>query len=256
MKMLDVEQLTKYFNRGTPSEVIALDHVSLVMEENEFLVIIGSNGSGKTTLLNLVAGNYFAESGSVSIQGNDVTLQPDYARSKWIARVFQDPLKGTAPDLSILENFRLASLRTKSKSLLSGINQLFRKRVQELVSVLNLGLENKLDTLVGKLSGGQRQALTLLMATMDQPKLLLLDEPTAALDPRSSAVVMELANRIITVQQLTAILVTHNLKQAMDYGSRLIMMDSGQIKRDFHQSEKSVLQLADMQQWFYESAAV
>ena len=248
--MLTVDRLTKYFNKGTPSEVLALDHVSLQLKQKEFLVIIGSNGSGKSTLLNLIAGNYFPDEGTIFINGINVTSKPDFERSKWQARVFQDPLKGTAPDLTILDNFRLASLRTKRKRFRIGITQQFRNFVREKISVLNLELENKLDTLVGKLSGGQRQALTLLMAAMDEPKILLLDEPTAALDPRSSEVVIRLADRLIREQQLTAILVTHNLRQALDNGSRLIMMDKGKVTQDFSDEKKKNLQLKEIQDWF------
>lgn len=248
--MLNANQLTKYFNKGTPSQVLALDHVSLQLGEKEFLVIIGSNGSGKSTLLNLIAGNYFPDEGTITINKMNVTSKPDFKRSKWLARVFQDPLKGTAPDLTVLDNFRLASLRTKRKGFRIGINRQFRNFVRERVSVLNLGLENKLDTLVAKLSGGQRQALTLLMAAMDNPKVLLLDEPTAALDPRSSEIVIKLADQLIREQQLTAILVTHNLRQALDYGARLIMMDKGTIRNDYPEPEKKKLQLQHLQEWF------
>ncbi|MCY7411138.1 MAG: ATP-binding cassette domain-containing protein [Chitinophagales bacterium] len=248
--MLKVNTVTKYFNRNTPSEVLALDQVSIELKAKEFLVIIGSNGSGKSTILNLVAGNIFCEEGKIFIADHDVTSQKDFQRSKWIARVFQDPLKGTAPELSIIDNFRLASLRTKRKGFRTGINSKFRNEIAQRIAVLNLGLENKLDTLVGKLSGGQRQALTLLMASMDEPKILLLDEPTAALDPRSSELVIKLADKLIAENNLTAILVTHNLKQAIEYGSRLIMMDKGKILHDFISPEKNNLKLNDLQNWF------
>jgi putative tryptophan/tyrosine transport system ATP-binding protein len=248
--MLQANHLTRHFNKGTPSEVLALDDVSLEMEQKEFLVIIGSNGSGKSTLLNLIAGNFFPDEGSISINNTDVTFMHDYQRSQWISRVFQDPLKGTAPDLTILDNFRLASLRTKRKGLQIGINQNFRNVVREKIAVLNLGLENKLDTLVGKLSGGQRQAMTLLMAALDEPKILLLDEPSAALDPRSSETVMKLADQVIRKQELTAILVTHNLRHAVAFGSRLIMMDKGKILHDLSGDKKKNLQLLEIQEWF------
>ncbi|HYV95149.1 MAG TPA: ATP-binding cassette domain-containing protein [Chitinophagales bacterium] len=248
--MLQANHITKYFNRGTPSEILALDHVSLPLAEKEFLVIIGSNGSGKTTLLNIIAGNYFPDEGTILINGINVTSKADFERSKWMSRVFQDPLKGTAPDLTIIDNFRLASLRTRRKGFRIGINPQFRNFVRGKISVLNLGLEDKLDTLVGKLSGGQRQALTLLMAAMDEPKILLLDEPTAALDPRSAEIVIKLADQLIREQHLTAILVTHNLRQALDYGSRLMMMDKGKITYDFSDEKKKNLQLREMQEWF------
>jgi len=248
--MLSVDHVTKFFNRNTPSEVHALDDVSLSLQEKEFVVIIGSNGSGKTTLLNLIAGNYFSDAGKISIDGNDVTAKPDYQRSKWIARIFQDPLSGTAPDLTLLDNFRLASLRTKRKGFRIGITKKFRTEVQDRISVLNLGLENKLDTLVGKLSGGQRQAITLLMASFDRPKILLLDEPTAALDPRSSEIVIRLADQLIRDNELTAILVTHNLRYAAEYGSRLIMMSKGKIFREYSSAEKKSIAVGDLQQLF------
>ncbi|MFI5134769.1 MAG: ABC transporter ATP-binding protein, partial [Chitinophagales bacterium] len=181
----------------------------------------------------------------------DVTSKHDYERSKWIARIFQDPLKGTAPELTLLDNFRLASLRTQRKGFHIGITKKFREEIRERISILNLGLENKLDTLVGKLSGGQRQAITLLMASLDQPKIILLDEPTAALDPRSSEIVISLADKTIREQQLTAILVTHNLRHAMEYGSRLIMMDRGKIIRDYSLSEKKSIALHELQKLFF-----
>ncbi len=248
--MLIINSITKYFNGGTPSQALALDHVSLQLEEKKFLVLIGSNGSGKTTLLNLIAGNYFPDEGSIAIHNTDVTRKQDFERSKWISRVFQDPLKGTAPDLTILDNFRLASLRTKRKGFHTGINQQFKNSVREKISVLNLGLEDKLDTVVGKLSGGQRQALTLLMAIMETPKILLLDEPTAALDPRSSEVVIKLADRLIRENELTAILVTHNLRYALDYGTQLIMMDKGKITQHVDAEQKKALTLGELQGWF------
>jgi putative ABC transport system ATP-binding protein len=252
--MLSTHQLTKYFNRGTASETLAADHISLHMADSEFAVIIGSNGSGKTTLLNLIAGSYLPDEGTLFIDGSEVTTKPDFKRSRWIARVFQDPLKGTAPELTILENFRLAALRTKPKGFRIGLEKKFRAAVAERISILSLGLESKLDTLVGKLSGGQRQAITLMMATWNNPKLLLLDEPTAALDPRSSAVVMTLADKIIRDHLLTAILVTHDVRQALTYGSRLLLMDRARIIRDVPIEEKKNLSMPVVQEWFYEAA--
>ncbi len=248
--MLQAENLTKFFNRDTASQILALDHLTLQLNEKEFAVIVGSNGSGKSTLLNLIAGNYLPDEGRIKINGNDVTTKQDFKRSKWIARVFQDPLQGTAPDLTLLDNFRLAFLRTKPKGFRIGINSSFRNSVREKVAVLNLGLEDKLNTLAGKLSGGQRQALTLLMASMDDPKILLLDEPTAALDPRASEIVMELAAHLISKQKLTAILVTHNLRIASHYGSRLIMIDKGRIMQDLDEELKKNISLHEMQSWF------
>ena len=247
---LRLDQVTRYFNRGTAAEVLAIDGVSLEVKPKEFLVIIGSNGSGKTTLLNLMAGTIFPDGGNILINGTVVTSKHDYERSQWLARVFQDPLKGTAPDLTILDNFRLASLRTQRKGFHVGIDASFRALVKERISVLGLGLENKVDTLVGKLSGGQRQAITLLMASMDQPQILLLDEPTAALDPRSSEVVIHLADKLMREQALTAVLVTHNLRYALDYGSRLIFMDKGKIVQDYSGADKMNLSISNVQSWF------
>ena len=213
--MIKLEHLSKTFHKGLSNESVALKDVSLQINQSEYVVIVGANGSGKSTLLNLVAGTFPADNGNIHIDNTDVTNWKDYQRSKFIARVFQNPLQGTAPDLSVLDNFRLAALRTQPKKLISGINKNFESLVRESISVLKLGLENKIHQPMGTLSGGQRQALTLVMGTMDNCKLLLMDEPTAALDPRSAALVMEKANDIITMNKLTAILVTHNMKDAL-----------------------------------------
>jgi len=239
--MLEVQQIFKYFNKDTPNEVLALNDCSLKIEDGEFVVVIGSNGSGKSTLLNLIAGSYPPDDGRIFIDNADVTNKRDYQRSKWIARVFQDPMAGTAPDLTIIDNFRLAALRTKRKGFHTGVDAKFKSRVRERLSILNLGLENKMDTLVGKLSGGQRQALTLLMAVMDESKILLLDEPTAALDPRSSQNIIEIANRVIHELKLTAVLVTHNLSYALQYGTRLLMMHEGKVIKDIPSKEKNTM---------------
>ncbi len=230
--MISVQKIHKIFNRGKANQVDAIQGVDLEIGGKEFLVIVGSNGSGKTTLLNLVAGSVLPTSGSVHIDGNDVTKLADYNRSEWIARVFQNPLSGTAPDLSILDNFRLAAIRTKPKGLSIGINDGFKKLVKDKISTLGMGLENKIEQPMGTLSGGQRQALTLLMSVMDSCKVLLLDEPTAALDPKSADVVMKTADKLITDFGLTAILVTHNLKEAYNYGNRIIQMVEGRVEKD------------------------
>jgi putative ABC transport system ATP-binding protein len=224
--------------------------VDLKISEKQFLVIVGSNGSGKTTLLNLVAGSVLPSSGAISIDGNDVTKKADYRRSEWIARVFQNPLSGTAPDLSILDNFRLAAIRTKPKGLSIGINTQFKTEVRDKIASLGMGLENKTEQLMGTLSGGQRQALTLLMSVMDTCKVLLLDEPTAALDPRSADIVMKTADKLVKDFELTAILVTHNLKDAFVYGNRIIQMSEGKIFKDLDQQKKSALVQNDLFDWF------
>jgi putative ABC transport system ATP-binding protein len=213
-------------------------------------VVVGSNGSGKTTLLNLIAGSVLADKGAIGIDGTDVTKLPDYKRSQWIARVFQNPLSGTAPDLSILDNFRLASLRTKTKGLSVGANDAFKKQVQEKVANLGMGLQDKIEQPMGTLSGGQRQALTLLMSVMDSCKVLLLDEPTAALDPRSADVVMRTADTLIRDFNLTAVFITHNLKDAFNYGTRIIQMGEGLIINDLSGTEKASLKQNDLFDWF------
>jgi putative ABC transport system ATP-binding protein len=248
--MLKASHLVKYFNKGTPNKVLAVDDCTIEITDSEFVLIVGSNGSGKSTLLNLIAGSYFPDSGRIEIDGTDVTAKKDFSRSKWIARVFQDPMAGTAADLSIIDNFRLAALRTKRKSFRTGVDKKFREAVREKIAVLNLGMENKLETMVGRLSGGQRQALTLMMAVMDDSKILLLDEPTAALDPRSADTVIRIADKVISDLKLTAMLVTHNMSYALHYGSRLVMMKNGKIEKDLSQEEKKNLKLVDLYEWF------
>ena len=248
--MLTLTRIRKFFNRGTPQEVLALDELDLSLERGEFVVVVGANGSGKSTLLNLVSGRYFPDQGNILLDGKEISSLQDYERSLWISRVFQDPTVGTAPDLSIRDNFRLASLRTQPKTLFRRTSGNFSSLVKDHLSRLHMGLENKLDTLVGKLSGGQRQALTLLMAVMDESKILLLDEPTAALDPKSSALIMEVADQVIREFNLTAILVTHDMRYAQKYGSRLIKMDNGRIEKDLKGDPKKQLAVSDLITWF------
>lgn len=248
--MIDIKLLHKTFNKGLPNEVTALNSINLQIESGQYVVIVGSNGSGKSTLLNAVAGSISPSSGSISIDGTDVTKLPDHSRSRWIARVFQNPLSGTAPDLSILDNFRLAALRTQTKGFKIGVNAGFKKQVQEKIAQLNMGLENKTHQLMGSLSGGQRQALTLLMSVMDECRILLLDEPSAALDPRSADVVMRTADKLISDFKLTAILVTHNLKDAYTYGNRIIQMQEGTILHDLNAQEKAALTQNYLFGWF------
>lgn len=248
--MISIQQAHKVFNKGKANQVNAVNGIDLHIDSGEFVVIVGSNGSGKTTLLNLVAGSVLPSSGRISIAGNDVTKLHDYQRSQWIARVFQNPLSGTASDLSILDNFRLAAIRTKVKGLSVGINEQFKKQVQEKIATLGMGLENKLEQPIGTLSGGQRQALTLLMSVMDTCQVLLLDEPTAALDPHSAKVVMQTAGKLINDFNLTAILITHNLKDAYNYGSRIIQMGEGKILKDLPPAQKAALKQNDLFDWF------
>jgi putative ABC transport system ATP-binding protein len=248
--MISLKHITKVFNKGKANEVIALDNVTLQINQGEYAVIIGVNGSGKTTLLNIVGGVEAPTSGSIEIDGTNVTEFPEYKRSRWVARVFQNPNNGTAPELSILDNFRLASIRTHRKSLTIGINDSFKKKVQERISLLGMGLENKINLPMGNLSGGQRQALTLLMSAMDDTHVLLLDEPTAALDPKSSQVVLGLADKLNKEYGITVILITHNLKDAKQNGNRLIQIHQGKIIRDFNSAEKDKLVLQNLYEWF------
>jgi len=248
--MLKVEQVSKIFNPKRSNAVVALSNVSLQIQQGEFVTIMGTNGSGKSTLLNLIAGNLFPSSGSIFWNDEDITRVPEYRRSRWMTRVFQNPLAGTAPELSILDNFRLAAIRTQSKKLTIGTGAAFQQKVSEQVSALGLGLEHKLHQPIGMLSGGQRQALTLLMSVMDESKILLLDEPSAALDPRSAQRVLQVAEKIIAQHRLTALYITHNIKDALQYGSRLIQMSEGRILRDISFEEKKNLQPETVFKWF------
>ncbi len=248
--MIQLSHITKVFNSGKQNEIQALSDVDLTLQKGQFTVVVGSNGSGKSTLLNIVAGSITPSRGAVLINGVDVTSKPDYKRSPSIARVFQNPLSGTAPDLSIIDNFRLAALRTRPKSLKIGLNHEFRNQVSERLSRLGMGLESKLDQPMGSLSGGQRQALTLLMGVMDDLDILLLDEPTAALDPKSARIVMHIADDIIRDFKLTAMLITHNLKDAHTFGDRVIHMVEGRVVRDVASDEKKLLTTQNMFEWF------
>ncbi|TCK85837.1 ABC transporter ATP-binding protein [Albibacterium bauzanense] len=248
--MIEFNHIYKSFHVGRPNEVTALQDVNLHIAASEFLILVGSNGSGKSTLLNLIAGNVFPTSGEIKIAGQNVNKLPEYKRSQWLARVFQNPLQGTAPELSIVENFRLASLRTSPKTLKIGLTADFKKEISDRVAMLGLGLENKLQQAMGSLSGGQRQALSLLMAVMADIKILLLDEPTAALDPRSAEIVLKTANKLIKDYSITAIMITHNLKDAHQYGSRIIQLHNGEIVRDIEKDKKESLSYADMYEWF------
>ena len=216
------------------------------MNDGDFVTIIGGNGAGKSTLLNMLSGVYYVDEGQILIDGEDITNLPEHKRAKYFGRVFQDPMTGTAADMQIEENMALAARRGKPRTLRFGIRKEERERYRELLATLNLGLENRLTAKVGLLSGGQRQAITLLMATMQHPKLLLLDEHTAALDPKTAAKVLEISEKIITENHLSAMMVTHNMKDAITYGNRLIMMHEGQIIYDVSGEEKKNLKVSDL----------
>lgn len=248
--MISINNISKTFNKAQATAVKALSNVSININKQDYLIIVGSNGSGKSTLLNSIAGSFLVDEGSIIIDGNDITKLQDFERAKWLSRVFQNPLQGTAPDLSIIDNFRLAALRTQSKSIKIGISSNFITEVKDKIATLGMGLENKINQPMGSLSGGQRQALTLLMSVMDKSKILLLDEPTAALDPKSADIVMHSADRLIKELSLTAILVTHNLKEATQYGNRIIQMSEGFIIKDFNAQQKTQLQPANIFEWF------
>ncbi len=230
--MLDIKGIYKTFNPGTVNEKTALRGVDFHMEEGQFVTVIGGNGAGKSTLLNAVAGVWPVDSGSISIGGTDVTHLPEHKRAKHIGRVFQDPMMGTAATMQIDENLALAARRGKGRTLRRGITRSERDEYRELLKILDLGLEDRLTSKVGLLSGGQRQALTLLMATLQKPQLLLLDEHTAALDPKTAAKVLDATERIVGRDRLTTLMITHNMKDAIVHGNRLIMMYEGNIVLD------------------------
>ena len=252
--MLEVKHLCKTFNPGTINEKVALTDVSLTLNDGDFVTVIGGNGAGKSTLLNMVSGVYSADSGSIVVDGIDVTNQPEHKRAKYFGRVFQDPMTGTAANMEIVENLALAARRGKRRTLRLGVTSKEKARYKELLKTLELGLEDRLTSKVGLLSGGQRQALTLLMATLQKPKLLLLDEHTAALDPKTSAKVLSLSDKIIKEEHLTAMMVTHNMNDAINYGNRLIMMHEGRIILDISGEEKKKLTVETLLHKFEEDS--
>jgi putative ABC transport system ATP-binding protein len=244
--MLEIREISKTFNPGTPNEVRSLRGVNLNLAAGSWVIIIGTNGSGKSTLLNAVAGTFFVDEGSIRLAGRDVTRWPEHARAELIGRVFQNPFSGTSPNLSIEDNLSLAALRGRRRGLGWGLKSSLVERMRDEVSRLNMGLEDRLENAIGSLSGGQRQALTLLMATWLRPELLLLDEHTAALDPRSADQVIALTERVVARDELTTLMVTHSMHQAANLGDRLIMMHRGQIIHDFQGAEKRRLRPDDL----------
>ena len=252
--MLKIEHIAKTFNPGTINQKKALRDLSLELANGDFVTVIGGNGAGKSTLLNAVAGVWPVDEGTIEIGGVDVTAMPEYKRAQYIGRVFQDPMMGTAPNMQIEENLALAYRRGKKRTLRWGVTQAERKLFRDQLATLGLGLEDRMTAKVGLLSGGQRQALTLLMAALQKPKLLLLDEHTAALDPATAAKVLELSDRIVHENQLTAMMITHNMKDAIVHGNRLIMMNEGRIILDIAGEEKKKLTKQDLLEKFAEVA--
>ena len=239
--MLKLQNVWKTFNPGTVNEKVALQGLNLTMEEGDFVTVIGGNGAGKSTMLNAIAGVFPVDSGTITIGGVDVTGLAEFKRAQYIGRVFQDPMMGTAATMQIEENLALAARRGKGRTLRAGITKADREAYQEQLKILGLGLENRMTAKVGLLSGGQRQALTLLMATLQKPKLLLLDEHTAALDPKTAGKVLAATERIVEKDHLTTLMITHNMRDAITYGNRLIMMYEGQVLVDVSGEEKKNL---------------
>ena len=252
MEMLELRDLHKTFNPGTVNEKVALNGVSLTMEAGDFATIVGSNGAGKSTLFNAITGGFIADEGIITLGGEDITFAPEYQRSRVIGHLFQDPLKGTAPNMTIEENLALAYLRagTAPNAIFSRISRKDKEIFREKLALLDMGLEDRMKQPVGLLSGGQRQALTLLMATLRKPDLLLLDEHTAALDPKTADKVLQITEEIVARDNLTTLMVTHNMKNAIQYGNRLIMMDAGHVVVDIRGEEKKNLTVRDLLEKF------
>ena len=252
--MLKIQNVHKTFNPGTVNQKHALDNLCLHLKEGEFVTVIGGNGAGKSTMLNAVAGVWEVDAGKIIIDDVDITHLPEYKRAKYIGRVFQDPMMGTAATMQIEENLALAARRGKMRGLKAGITNAERKGYMEQLAMLDLGLENRMTAKVGLLSGGQRQALTLLMATLQKPKLLLLDEHTAALDPKTAAKVLETTQRIVEKDNLTTLMITHNMHDAIAHGNRLIMMHEGRVAVDVRGEEKKQLTIQQLLDLFEQSS--
>ena len=244
--MLELKNLYKTFNAGTVNEKRAIDGLDLTLEDGDFVTIIGGNGAGKSTTLNLIAGVFPADQGNIILDGVDITRLPEHKRAKYLGRVFQDPMMGTAATMGIEENLALANRRGQRRTLRPGITAQEREKFRKQLAALGLGLEDRMTSKVGLLSGGQRQALTLLMATLKKPRLLLLDEHTAALDPKTADKVLQITEEIVARDKLTTLMVTHNMKHAIQYGNRLIMMDAGKVVVDIRGEEKKNLTVRDL----------
>ena len=248
--MLRMRNITKTFNSGTVDERVALDHMDLTLQDGDFVTVIGGNGAGKSTMQNAICGTWQPDEGSIELDGVNVSGMPEYKRARYLGRVYQDPMMGTSAGMEIEENLALAVRRGKRHTLRLGIRRSEREDYRRRLKELGLGLEDRLTTKVGTLSGGQRQALTLLMATLQRPKLLLLDEHTAALDPQTAARVMDLTDRLVQENHLTTLMITHNMRDAIRYGNRLIMMNEGHVIYDVRGEEKTKLEVSDLLQRF------
>ena len=253
--MLELKNITKIFNADTVNEKVALNGLSLTLNDGDFVTVIGGNGAGKSTMLNAIAGTFPVDEGNIVIDGTDITKQPEHKRAKFIGRVFQDPMTGTAADMWIEENMAVAMRRGRSRGMQWAIKDSERKVYRNMLKTLDLGLEDRLSTKVGLLSGGQRQAITLLMASMNSPKLLLLDEHTAALDPNTAAKVLDITERIVNENKLTTLMITHNMRDAIRLGNRLIMMHEGKIIYEVSGEEKKKLEVADLMALFSKASS-
>lgn len=248
--MLELRNVTKKFHAGTTDEKVALDNLSLILEDGDFVTVIGGNGAGKSTMQNIISGVYLPDWGQILLDNTDITHLPEYKRAKYLGRVFQDPMLGTAADMQIEENLALALRRGKRHTLRAGITRSERTTYRQKLAELGLGLENRLTQKVGLLSGGQRQALTLLMASLQKPKLLLLDEHTAALDPKTASAVLGITDRIVKENRLTTLMITHNMRDAIAYGNRLIMLNEGKVIIDVRGEEKKSLTVEKLLEMF------
>ncbi|MGN1043406.1 MAG: ABC transporter ATP-binding protein [Acutalibacteraceae bacterium] len=248
--MLKLEEISKSFGESSSNEKVIFEKFNLNVEKGEFVTIIGGNGCGKSTLMNLISGSVFPKKGNIFIDGKNVTCVSEYKRAEFIGRVFQDPLKGTAPNLTVEENLSLALLKGEKKGLKFSINKNKREFLKEKLKSLNLGLEDRLDAKIGLLSGGQRQAITLLMATLKKPKILLLDEHTAALDPKSSDKILELTNHVAKNSEITTLMITHDVKKSLEIGTRTIMLSEGKIALDLNNEYRKIMSSEKLQKLF------
>lgn len=252
--MLEIKNLTKTFLKGTPNEHKALNDFSLMLEDGEFVTVIGSNGAGKSTVFNAIAGEFLCDSGLIILDGENISFKKEHIRAKHIGRLFQDPMRGTAPDLTIEENLALAYSKSTRHMLSPAIRKKDAKLFREALERLNMGLENRMKTKIGQLSGGQRQAVTLMMSTVITPKLLLLDEHTAALDPLTAEKVLDITKKLVAENKITTMMITHNIKSALSLGTRTIMLENGRIVLDLKGGERTKLTVSDLMEMYKEKS--